>query len=119
MTQEQFEAITVLRNAAFLGTNEEREAMERAVEVVAKALEATTWIPCEERMPENGTYLCTVDGWFKYRKILNFAKDLHSVDAYDFINKKGVAGFYDSDSEYGYFEVPDVIAWMPLPEPYK
>ena len=40
MTQEVFEAITALRNAAFLGTDEDREKMQRAVEVVAKALSA-------------------------------------------------------------------------------
>ncbi len=34
------EAIYILRNAAWLGSNEERQKVEEAVEVVAKAIEA-------------------------------------------------------------------------------
>lgn len=33
------EAMYILRNAAFLGTNEERERMERAVEVIGDQIE--------------------------------------------------------------------------------
>lgn len=51
--------------------------------------------------------------------ILSFAKDLYRVDEYDFWDKKGVSGWFDYDSEYGYIEADGVIAWMPLPEEYK
>ena len=45
MKQEVFEAITALRNAAFLGTDEDREKMQRAVEVVAREIDAE---PCSD-----------------------------------------------------------------------
>lgn len=54
------------------------------------------WIPCSERLPEKeGKYLVTLDKW----NIVSFA---------DFKNIK-----YNP-----HFNAP-VIAWMPLPEPYK
>ena len=50
--------------------------------------------------------------------IVNFTKDLKSIDDFDFYGKRG-EGWYVYDSEYGYVEVTSVIAWQPLPEPYK
>ena len=57
------------------------------------------WIPVEERMPEDGTYLCTFTG--------------------DLIGQEepftGMCGI-----ENGIWDEPDcVIAWQPLPEPYE
>ena len=37
------------------------------------------------------------------------------VDALDYHKGK----FYEYDSEWGDIEYDDVLAWMPLPEPYK
>lgn len=85
-----------------------------------KGLFVSRWIPVEEGLPKkNGDYLVTVPSIcgggsvYKY----SFATDLHKVDKYDFPKHK--SGFYRIDSEWGYYEVDDVIAWMPLPEPYK
>lgn len=82
-------------------------------------LNANKWIPVEERLPEEkGTYLCyEVCGNYPCYGVLNFAKNLHKVDKYDFENKKR-PGFYYFDSEYGYIEDTNVFAWMPLPAPY-
>lgn len=78
------------------------------------------WIPVNERLPEDGTYLVTVkrmDGKLRI-SIKSFAKDLHKVDEFDFPKHK--CGWYDYDGEYGYLEDTSVVAWMPLPsEPYK
>ena len=57
------------------------------------------WIPVEERMPEDGTYLCTFTG--------------------DLVGQEepftGMCGI-----ENGIWDEPDcVIAWQPLPEPYE
>ena len=84
----------------------------------------TGWIPVSERLPEeDGEYLVTVKPTFKnmrnYIKHCDFARNLYLVDEYDFVDKKGVAGFYKYDSEYGYYEMTEVIAWCELPEPYK
>lgn len=74
------------------------------------------WIDVKERLPEeNGRYLCVLDIWgTKHINALNFALNLQEFDELDF---KGVtcAGFYDYDSEYGYFQRNNVTHWMPLP----
>lgn len=64
-----------------------------------KALEETRWIPIGERLPEKpGTYMTTIDyGYGKY--------GLAVGQRYYY----GSLGWNDDC----------VIAWMPLPEPYK
>lgn len=66
------------------------------------------WIPCSERLPkEDGQYLITV----KYKH----------VDGYDDIYAEH-GDWYDAKWDMFCFghcgEVEDIIAWMPLPEPY-
>ena len=160
MTNE--EAITVLRNAAWLGSNERRVEVEEAVAVAVKVLSTQSstdlisrqaaiekmdclfsptddtnymrigynhavadgmaiirnlpsaqpeqrWIPCSERFPEE-PFGCLVTVW-----------DTNSVTMYEFENILpyfvGWDGeqWNDADGEQCPFEV---IAWMPLPEPY-
>lgn len=67
------------------------------------------WIPCSERLPEeNGQYLITV----KYE---------HVDDYEDIYSEHGEWG----DGKWDMFsfghcgKVENIIAWMPLPEPYK
>ena len=67
------------------------------------------WIPCSERLPEeSGQYIITV-------------KYVH-VDGYEDLYAEH--GEWDGDRWdmfcFGHCgEVEDIIAWMPLPEPYK
>lgn len=57
------------------------------------------WIPVEERIPEDGTYLCTLDG------------ELCGIEE-PFTGMCGI--------ENGIWDEPDcVIAWRPLPDPYQ
>ena len=57
------------------------------------------WIPVEERLPEDGTYLCTLDG------------ELCGIEE-PFTGMCGI--------ENGIWDEPDcVIAWRHLPEPYR
>lgn len=68
-----------------------------------KALEQTRWIPCTERLPkEDGCYLVTIK-W----------KGRYSGDVY---TETTMAEYKEKTKEWDYV---DVIAWMPLPEPYK
>lgn len=60
------------------------------------------WIPCSERLPEEyGNYLVTTD------------KD---VDIGTFNPNKAKWSCCDAD---GFYWTHDILAWMPLPEPYK
>lgn len=83
-------------------------------------LAQTRWIPVSEKLPEkDGYYLTTFVsfGSILLVDVISFAKNLKNVDHYDF--DKAEPGWYNYDSEYGYYKVNSVIAWMPLPEPYK
>lgn len=48
--------------------------------------------------------------------IAHWANNLYKVDKWDFNRKRGKAGWYDYDSEYGYFERDHIVAWAELPE---
>lgn len=84
---------------------ESAEEQERAINI----LKAIQWIPCKDRLPEESDYYmaCIYD---------------EDVDDYDF-RKTWFAheDDYDMDEsewrELQSFE--KVVAWMPLPEPYK
>lgn len=57
----------------------------------------TDWIPCEERLPsEEGQYLVTLRRW----------------NCITFANFKDI-------KHNPHFDNSDVIAWQPLPQPYK
>lgn len=76
--------------------NEEYEKMAKEL---AELRKQNQWIPVSERLPEDGTYLCTLDG------------ELCGIDE----SFTGMCGI-----ENGVWDERDcVIAWMPLPEPYK
>lgn len=85
-------------------------------------IEPQRWIPVDEGRPKDGTD-CLVTYSVTYSnghvEIATFAEDLYEVDEYNFHDKVGVSGWFYFDDEYGYQEYSDVIAWMPLPEPYK
>jgi hypothetical protein len=79
---------------------EQKEALAMAI----KALESQRWIPVSERLPEeNGIYLATYDG-----EICGENEPFTGLAEYE--NGKWV----DDEEDY-----QCVIAWMPLPEPYK
>ena len=82
------------------------------------------WIPVAERLPdENGKYLTVFTlNTIPPSPVIEvscYAKDLYKIDKYDFHDKKRKHGFYQYDSECGYFEMSDISHWMPLPEPPK
>ena len=74
-----------------------------------EALERTRWIPCSERLPENGEYvLC----WYEYFRYGDFNA---MFAAY------GIGYCYNGHwgGEVANGTKARVLAWMPLPEPPK
>lgn len=82
-----------------------------ALEKVIKELEQTRWISCSERLPDKkGRYMCTVGASFKNPREMYYAPQEWANNCDD-ATWRSVDGFYVFD----WF----VIAWQPLPEPYK
>lgn len=103
-------------------TNIDKVAMKQIIrDELSVTQKSGKWIPVSERLPEDGTYLVTVNRITSLPKVEidSFAKDLYKVDEFDFCDKKGKCGWYNYDSEYGYWEDEKVIAWMPLPKPFE
>ena len=81
-----------------------------------QTIDIPAWIPCSERLPsEDGEYITTLPLMREDRfvSILRYGKPL--------MPNREVKGkcFYDSDDEWGDIPYDDVIAWMPLPQPYR
>ena len=103
-------------------SEESHTAMMMAKDALSSSEKPNKWIPVWERLPEKrGDYLVTQKATFTdyvYISVVGYALNLYDVDEYDFADKKR-SGWYEYDSEWGYRELDDVIAWMPLVEPYK
>ena len=73
-----------------------------ALEVAIQALEQEPkWIPVSERLPEDGEWAIFTNG-----KMISVER--YKMDALDH--------FYPSGR---WFNLEDVVAWMPLPKPYE
>lgn len=104
-----------------IGPDEVRFSMNDIRENLDNILTEPVWIPCNERQPEeDGEYFVTLR-WSDYPNsvdTLHFTNDLSSVDRVGYAGEKR-PGWYEYDSDYGCYEIDNVIAWMPRPEPYK
>ena len=85
----------VQRLAAYENTGLE----PRHVQEMLKKLQTDSWIPVEERLPENGhsVLICGIHGW---------------IDVGWYIRGTWRTGFSAAEI------VKEVVAWIPLPEPY-
>lgn len=76
------------------------------------------WKSVREHTPEPGRYLTcrktsTIPRSY-YQSILSYTDNLESVDEYDF-EGENVPGWFEYDSEYGYYSCDNVEWFMPLP----
>lgn len=75
------------------------DTIAECIKAIEEQPKTDMWIPCSERLPEDGFYLCTLDG------------ELCGQEE-PFTGMCGI--------ENGVWDEPDcVIAWQPLPEPYR
>lgn len=91
-----------------------KDMAKMAKEIIRKHMN-DGWIPVDERLPER-----TFDEKINksYKKYLVFIDSVDGWDIdmaiYDFWNDKKWCTAHD-----GYEEIENVIAWQPLPEPYR
>ena len=102
------------KNASDNGNFNASAAYEKAMSIIRKHMN-DSWIPVEERLP-----MRTLDEKINesYQKYLVFIDGVDGWDidiaVYDFWNDKKWREAHD-----GYGEIENVIAWHPLPEPYR
>lgn len=98
----------------------ERDVALSQLEELGYGFAHKIWFNCNEMLPEkDGKYLCQIsDGRHDYIELLSFTKNLYKISKYDFYDKK-CAGFYEYDSEWGYYDIDNVIVWCKLPKLYK
>jgi hypothetical protein len=94
----------------------------RKIKAFQSAQPETQWIPISERLPEDGTD-CLVSVRCSTQIVgidrARYSTDLFKVDKEDFFGNRGESGWYYFSGEYGYCKVLNVLAWKPLPEPYR
>lgn len=108
MTNE--EAIDVLKNDIEICTIQQEQACKLAI----KALEQTRWIPVSERLPQtDGVYIVT-------RRLFNKQVDTEPYYMVDACYFDG-SNTWHNDNRINHLRpfLEDIIAWMPLPQPYE
>ena len=113
------EYIKLLKRAL---TRQQQITSNAIAKIKAMIKSGQIWTPVSEGPPEDGQE-CLVTAKALNNKfyidIATFATDLYSVDKYSFRDRKGESGWYFTDLDLGELELPDVVAWQPLPDPYK
>ena len=82
-----------------------------------KEQEAVNWTKCTDRIPnKDGEYLVvkSIMGMFNKIDVCAFALNLHEIDEFDFPDEER-PGWYEHDSETGYFEWTGITHWAELP----
>lgn len=84
----------------------EYNTIMRVIEAIDKVPTVNQWIPCEERLPKEDemVIISTIDGVSV------------GILTHDLIDKQ----YWELCNDFSYtWELENVIAWQPLPEPYK
>ncbi len=115
--------VELLKTASYYLDEQDVLCSRIADHLIENGVVVPQWISVKDRLPEKeGQYLCvsyykTTNSW--YINLYWFSKDLYKFNDLYFSDKKGVSGFWDSDSEWGCCHRENVTHWVPLPEPPK
>ena len=107
------EAKGILQSLKFI-VDDYSDDVEEALNMAIKALEQTAWIPVGERLPEIG------------KKVLVYVMGDKALLCFHEVRDSYI-GIYMGDGRWGAWiydgmrllDSEDVLAWTPLPKPYK
>lgn len=87
--------------------NSDAERTKEAIDMAIKALQQTAWIPVGERLPDIDqiVLICTGDGQI--------------TDGYRWNSEDWFLAWGEFNGEHTGGEYIHIVAWMPLPEPYR
>lgn len=122
--QEALDSLECFRSntAHILGDNDEKvKTIETCMMLVREAEEAERWIPVSEGLPEVYKTESPVGIYMKSNPVLVFGTPEHEEDAQFCIVTycDDLDGNVYWSTELDAVNIENVIAWMPLPEPYK
>ena len=86
--------------------------MRQVINIINGQPKVGEWIPCSERMPDDGIDVLV---WFEYFRYGNYNR-LFQTTGISFTNNGNWSGFVNVGSGWKQLRI---IAWMPMPEPYK
>lgn len=102
----------------FVVEEELQIAFDHLSQLPAADVRPAKWKSVREHTPEPGRYLtCRKSMTFPpsyYCSILSYTDNLESIDEYDFEGER-IPGWFEYDSEYGYYSCDNVEWFMPLP----
>ena len=108
---------------ASLNTGRESFPVDLIVECIEEQPKIGEWIPCSECLPEdvdNRFFMCIVENHEEDLPMFCQYEEEYGFGFWHDIFNEETLGFVDTEfktnEELGYEKV---IAWMPLPEPYK
>lgn len=119
MTTEEIEKILYDIDSADI-----YEDYVKSMKIVKEALEKQQWIPCSEGMPEeHDTIFAKLKGTDKWNRFMfeKTSNDVNVTIEYSTGERKTEV-LHTKDGKWSQpkrKDVSKVIAWMPLPEPYK
>ena len=86
--------------------SEEHRQLAEWLRELKKLREQTRWIPVSKRLPKDKTYVLVT--------IAVRGRQPHSRSSW-----YQTGAFHNDNGDYWRADEPEVVAWMPLPEPYK
>ena len=98
--KEVIKLLKLIKSTVYLGNRKFFDAIEFAINYLNQPEQR--WIPCSERLPKEDVEVLVTD-------------DAGGITAID-VDR---CGMYEDTKERFWYTSQHVIAWMPLPEPYK
>jgi hypothetical protein len=124
LREEQCKKVCRILDDVLANRPTERDSLIVAVRKAFKALEEPHWIPCSEMLPEEeDSIFARYYGTDRWRKSMFRKRSREVIATSVFENGElhtEVAHTTDGEWHVGVNVIPrTVLAWMPLPKPYK